>query len=534
MTKKFLSVILASLLLLSCFSTGLMSFAANKAEADIPIIFIAGGNCNLRSADGRLIYPVEEPEGYIADAVKDCLPSFANAILFGSIESYKAKFMEWMAPLYTEVILNKDGENPNGSHPEMDMETVWVNPNSANCDLTRYTFGYDFRLDPYESADSLARYIDRVKAATGADEVSLFARCEGASVMAAYLDAYGDEGIHKLAVYGSAFNGNEPVSKTFSGKIKIDADIADAYASSFLIVGDEVINRYFWSLWDSLREIYGIEITASVANNLYRSVIRKILPDFLLSSYATFVGAWPMVRDEDYQEALDFIFYNDEIKAEYKGMYDKITYYHDHAAAKFEERLLAFKESGREVGVFSPYGFTEKPLFVGCDDLSDGDLKLVDSSFGATTAKWGKTLSDSYIAEAEQNGTAKYIAPDKQVDASTCLFPDTTWFFKNCYHGTYCASLDAPMIAFFHTPGMTVDTFEQYPQYMIFHEDTFTTEIMTEENCHTEDGNIFDEARPTNSGFFASLIKFFKTVFNFISLLLKGEEVNFSFGLKYM
>ncbi len=534
MIRKLLSILLASVLLISCFSTGLISYAANKAEADIPIVFIAGGNCYLRSADGRLIYPVEEPEGYIMEAVKDCLPSFAGAVLFGSTEKYKEKFMEWMAPLYTDVILDKNGENVNGSHPEYDSDTVWVNPNSANCDLTRYTFAYDFRLDPYANAEKLARYIGRVKAATGADEISLYARCEGASVMAAYLDVYGDEGIHKIAFFGSGFRGNEPVSKTFSGKIDINADMLDAYASSFLIIGDDLINEYFWALWDSLREIYGIEITASLVNKMYKSVVSKILPDFLLSSYATFVGAWPMVREEDYREALDFIFYNDDIKAEYKGLYDKITYYHDHAAATFEDRLLAFKESGREVGVFTTYGFAEKPLFVGCDDLADGDLKLVDASFGATTAKWGKTLPDKYIAEAVNNGTDKYIAPDKQVDASTCLFPDTTWFIKNCYHGTYCTSTDAPVIAFFHSQGMTVDSYEQYPQYMIFHEDTFTTEIMTEENCNTEDGNVFDEAKPTKSGFFASLIKFIKTLFNFLSLLFKGEELNFSFGIKYM
>lgn len=56
MIRKFLSILLASVLLISCFSAGISFFAANKAEADITIVFIAGGNCYLHSADGRLNY----------------------------------------------------------------------------------------------------------------------------------------------------------------------------------------------------------------------------------------------------------------------------------------------------------------------------------------------------------------------------------------------------------------------------------------------------------------------------------------------
>lgn len=522
-------------MLISCFSAGLTVSAANKAEADIPIIWIMGGNGNIFSSDGRCIYPVEEPDGYIADAVKDCLPSFFSAIMFGNVKPWKEKFLSWMTPLYDEVKLDKNGENTNGTYYSTEnMDTVWINPNSSTCTLDRYGFSYDFRLDPYENAEILARYINRVKTATGSDEVSLYGRCEGATVLAAYLDLYGDEGIHKIGLNASALNGNDNASKPFSGKIELNADIADEYASYNFIVGDDMINMYFWEMWDALRDTYGLDITVALVNRIYKNVVKKVLPDFLLSSYATFTGAWSMVCEEDYNDALDFIFYNDSIKAEYSGLYEKITRYHDNARAKLPERLTAFKESGRDVGIFAKYGFTGKPVFADCDSISDGDIKLVDESFGATTAKWGETLSDEYIRQAEANGTDKYISPDKQVDASTCLFPDSTWFIKNCFHSWFTDSTNTVVTAFFHTQGMTIDTYEQFPQYTVFYEGSNILIPMTEENCHTEDALIQDAAKPSNSLFISAFFRFIKTVFNFLSLIFGGEELNFSFSLKYI
>lgn len=532
MSKKIISILIAAVLLISCFSAGFTALAANRAEADIPIIWITGGNNSLYNADGKKVYPVEEPDGYIMDAVKDCLPSFFNAIMLGQVDAYREKFLEWIAPLYTEVAPDKNGDNVNGIHIDQDMNTVWVNPNSGNCTLDRYAFSYDFRLDPYVSADSLANYIARVKAATGSDEVSLYARCEGATVLAAYLDIYGDSGIHKIATYSSAANGNESVSANFGGKININAEMGDVYASSSFIVGDEVLNEYFWQLWDALRNIYGLELTANLANRIYKRVLSKVIPDFLLCAYARFAGAWAMVSEADYQDALDYIFYNDSVKEEYKGLYEKITYYHDNAKANFADNLKNFKAKGNEIGIFCKYGFPELPLFKDCDDIGDGDIKLKYSSFGATTVKWGKTFSDKYIATAEANGTAKYISADRQVDASTCLFPDTTWFFKNLHHDNFPGSANTVIMTFFHSQGMTIDTYENYPQYFVFHKNDDSLVPMTDENCNTEAENVLEEAKPTNSGFFASIIKLFRVLKQIVSMLLNGEGFNLSFTIK--
>lgn len=56
------------------------------------------------------------------------------------------------------------------------------------------------------------------------------------------------------------------------------------------------------------------------------------------------------------------------------------------------------------------------------------------SSLGATVSKIGTAFSDEYIESRKALGYEKYISPDRQTDASTCVFPEYTWFLKNAIH----------------------------------------------------------------------------------------------------
>ena len=58
----------------------------------------------------------------------------------------------------------------------------------------------------------------------------------------------------------------------------------------------------------------------------------------------------------------------------------------------------------------------------------------------------------------------KYISPDKKIDASTCMYPDTTWFIKDLHHN-YFAPIEAPSVEIMRYD-MTVDN-DKYPQYMV-------------------------------------------------------------------
>jgi hypothetical protein len=73
-------------------------------------------------------------------------------------------------------------------------------------------------------------------------------------------------------------------------------------------------------------------------------------------------------------------------------------------------------------------------------------------------------LSDKYINIRVSEGKGKYISPDKQIDASTCLLPDNTWFIKNVDH-SYTDAVHSLVLALINNPACTVDTLGEYGQF---------------------------------------------------------------------
>ena len=141
-----------------------------------------------------------------------------------------------------------------------------------------------------------------------------------------------------------------------------------------------------------------------------------------------------------------------------------------------------------------------------------------------------ETLSDKYINQRVAEGKGKYISPDKLIDASTCLFPDTTWFIGNRSHPYTPDWADDHMARFFQTDGMTVDTFEDAPQFLLyigdeFDDDTTPDQVvpLTVENA--DDTLAFDTDTDFGSGFsvfYAKVIAFLGKVVNWVKAFIDG------------
>ena len=103
------------------------------------------------------------------------------------------------------------------------------------------------------------------------------------------------------------------------------------------------------------------------------------------------------------------------------------------------------------------------PLTPSWNTPCDGTVDLINSSFGATVADFGTTFSDKYLAKAK----SKYISPSKTIDASTCLFPDKTWFIRDFQHSIGCYDLDNMIYKLLESKKeATVNTFKAYPRFM--------------------------------------------------------------------
>ena len=69
---------------------------------------------------------------------------------------------------------------------------------------------------------------------------------------------------------------------------------------------------------------------------------------------------------------------------------------------------------------------------------ADGIIQLDSTSMGAYAANVGETLPEGYVQQNTSKNcsdpTHNHISPDRVVDASTAMLPDTTFYFKGQKH----------------------------------------------------------------------------------------------------
>ena len=139
------------------------------------------------------------------------------------------------------------------------------------------------------------------------------------------------------------------------------------------------------------------------------------------------------------------------------------------------------------------------------------------ASFGATTSTIFDTLSDEYIAQRVAEGKGRYISPDKQIDASTCMFPDYTWFIKGATHVKRTEAEDDLLYTCLTADRqLTIDDFE-WTQFMVYDFSTQVMQPMTAENCHNEAFST-DKDDYTPSSFFAKLKLYWQALTRWLKL----------------
>ena len=146
--------------------------------------------------------------------------------------------------------------------------------------------------------------------------------------------------------------------------------------------------------------------------------------------------------------------------------------------------------------------------------LGDDTISVYKQTYnGATCADISKNLSDEYIATADR----RFVSPDKMIDSSTGVLPEHTWYMRDLAHMDYPLSLDPYMLRLMRSESyVSIDTFEDMPQYMryIKSEDKFVP--MNEENAPSA-----DEGRPSNDPV-RILINFIKRFFALIGYYIKN------------
>ncbi|MBR0538286.1 MAG: hypothetical protein IJK40_09050, partial [Clostridia bacterium] len=435
-----------------------------------------------------------------------------------------------LSPIYASTKPAPDGSVPPGTG----VLNGWdgVHPQISYGPLGRfYYYIWDMRLSPLDLTGDLRAYIEAVKAQTGAKKVVLASRCGGADMMAAYLSDYGWADIEKAIFFCNNLHGFNHADLTLSGNITVNGEAFNRwleYEDKLAGFGlDEELYKFLMAMVSALDENGSIQDLADTVMKVYDKIKDPFIAPFL-REYFGICGGYVANVGDHYAEYRDYIFPTDELKAEYANILAKADAFHYNVQLHAEDMLREMNASGTPVYLLVNYGeqmvaFGEKSSWV-----ADVDALVSEQSFGATGARMLQTLSDSYIKARTDAGFGKYISPDRQIDASTGLFPDQTFYLKNLRHDYYtpCADYLVQIVA--QTPGITVDTLPGLPQFLTCNEDRTVVSPAQAVNDADIDWAAMEEAyKPDEkTGFWVNTIAFFAKLFSvFRTVILRLKSL---------
>ena len=522
--KKIISILMVILMVFS-FVTPAMAAAEDYSDPVIknPLVYVRGAGKNIyknNDENDELIYPVTVDTQAIIDALDVVAVDLVKGMLSDDYSDYVDTVYSVFAPIFEDVVLGKDGtpmdNSGNGPQDFVPYKTsgfrVWDN-----------NFNYDFRLSLLDTADELKNFIDLVKTNTQRDKVALLGRCLGTNLMAAYLTKYKDHAlasISNIILYVPATDGVDLISKLFSGKLVVKTENIDDFVEYFIesknLIEDPTLRDFITVLVEMFKYVKVLGLSADAFQLLVDRLQGELIPKLGLASFASFPSYWSMVCPEDYADAKKLMFEGQE--DEYAGLIEKIDEYYTQVQLPFRDLLKELAENKMGISIIAKYDIPNIPISEESLQLGDFIASTKQLSYGATCADHGKVLTQSYIDSLE---SAKYLSPDHKVDASTCLFPDNTWFMKNTLHDFFPDDGNRLLSALVDSKGtMTVSDNENFPQYIQY------VPVEGEEEgvfVPVEGVDTEEPQEGSNEERFSIFIRFFTAILKFFTKLFNGE-----------
>lgn len=467
--KKSLSLLLVIVMIMSLSAP---AFAkpivwTSQSKSDIPIIRISGDGDPLVDENGNKVFHYkdfgalfsgsdeeEDDDSELYESIANViLPFLIDGLLNDNWDPYYENLQNEISEIFETSLLDKNG-NPQygtGMTPEKKAEmTSKRHSDQARTEngqkfyvFNTYWFFYDWRLDPIETAAEFKSYIDDVMAATSTEQVGIIATCLGTNIVTAYLAVYPEhaaEHIRGIGFDGSVVGGAEMLSEAISGKFNVDAAAINRVLADCNEIGLFSIDSFINTTLEMLDRTGVLDRVIGVGKDwIYYKLVEGVTSALALSTFYTWPNYWACVSPEDYNTAKEYVFgpEGSEKRTEYAGLITKLDNYNELVRQTIPEILTNAVANGTNFGVISKYGYQVLPVCETNYLVSDQFASVGRSSFGATTGTIYNDLTDDYIVSRFEAGFGKYISPDGQIDASTCLFPDSTWFIKGSSHSNW-------------------------------------------------------------------------------------------------
>ena len=518
MIRKTLALLLTAALLLP---TAFASFAF-AADADLPIVCVCGETeiFAVNENGERYAPKAEFSEQLVNEAVPELIPVFAKAVATNNYTEWSEKALEAIAPIYEPIQPRPDGSLPENTGINWSWSPAAVTP--ADPRFNFYEYWWDFRLSPLEVADDLRAYLQCVTERTGQEKVVLESRCAGTAVAAAYLEKYGTDLIAKTIFVCNSLHGFDFSDLCLSGNVTVPGKALYRYLEEFDLLGglDANISTLIMSMLKAMNK----NASADEILSLFLKIYDKIGPTFIGPYLREFYGICPgyvATVDEHFDDYLDYVFPTEELKAEYASVIAKATDYHENVQNHVDDLLRRIDGEGTPVYFIAVYGEQQYPVSPRSEYVGDQLQCVALQSFGATTAKMTETLPESYLAAQREKEDFNFISPDKQIDASTCMFPYQTWFLKNLRHAFDGLDLMSLIDAIAHTDNAAIDTLAGFPQYLNAREDHSAVEPAREVNENDIDWAALEPQADEKTEFVAGGVAFFARIIAFFSRLVK-------------
>ena len=456
-TVKLLSSLVCIIALLLSIMSPCAYAAQSKCDCDmLPVVTVRGFGSVLSDENGATVYPMQ------TDKTLSGIPFILLSgmlMCLGQNELASESMNYALDCMVGGIRCDKNGNSLKKLHaPEIsptDVDTHKI----EGCLLTvpedaekgDYTFEYDWRLDPIYNAELLSDYIKQVKKVTGHDKIIICAHSEGTCVVSAYIAKHDTSDIEKIVFLNGAYSGMTLIGKVFTRDISLknNGGALRDFISTFM--GNKELTD-FMSVLNYLGILNPVLNIAQLALNM---MLDKAYDGFLIDLFATMPGLWSFVPDECYEEAKMSMFKGN---SDYSGLIEKLDNYHYNVQSKLNENLIKISNDGVAVAVVTGYGIAPIPAYDGAKEQCDMLIDTKYASLGATCAPMSETLSKT---------EGKYLSPDGLVDASTCLFPYSTWFIRYQSHNDFCQPYGDFLYTLIRFKGQpTVETLPGYSQFM--------------------------------------------------------------------
>lgn len=321
-----------------------------------------------------------------------------------------------------------------------------------------YYFSYNSFGNHIDTANELYDYIHMVMEQTGHDKVIISPISQGGSLANALFEYHPDimDCLAKVLYIVPCLDGSTIIGDVFNDRVRfLDPEVLyDGFLATFFDVETA-------SMIETLLRILPDEV---VMKGLEKGV-DVLVNDIMTKS----TSMWAMCPSDDYLSAAEK-YLSDPERASIKEQ----TYKYYQAQLNSDANIQKLIDKGVEVLNVAEYEIQMYGVGESFDiENADGIIQLDSTSMGAYAANIGETLPEDYVQQNTSKNcsdpTHNHISPDRIVDASTAMLPDTTFYFKGQKH-EQTAKNDAILeIALLILENEITDVYSnpKYPQFTV-------------------------------------------------------------------